>query len=118
VSGPLNIPLNKAADLDFGATVGIEEQADLVFSNYPTGRYYITARSPAQIAVTSQPATSPDQCASQQLRTESIFLDQLHVGSTLCVRTKQGRMSAVTVTGMPGSNASTAIFAFHYTTWK
>jgi hypothetical protein len=113
----MTIPFAKGADLDAGMQRDFtDSRADILFFGYTDG-YAVAPRSPAQIAVASSPATSPDQCAIQQLRTDYILLNQLHIHSALCVKTKSNRYSAITLTGISGLNTRAAAITIHYTTW-
>lgn len=118
-SGSLAIRLGKYFDLDDGVVLDVSDSRAEIFFGDGYGHYFISPTKPGvQMAVTSSAATSPDQCASEQLRTAEINFSELHVGSTLCVRTDQNRLSAITVTGVPGSNAATATFTISFTTWE
>jgi hypothetical protein len=111
----VSVPVGKYYDLDGGAVVVAGDSRADVFFGDGYGVYFVTPRPGVQVAETTTVITSPDQCLTKELRTTEI---NLRANLSFCVKTNQGRVSAVAVTYLPASGAVSPSIGIKFTTWE
>lgn len=93
-----NVTLRRYIDLDDGSTFSqaVENSGeDLELVKESASTYRIVPTANAQIATVEGRRPSYAQCAAAKRSGRSILVSELHEGTYLCVRTDQGRNSAV-----------------------
>ncbi len=111
--GTLSIDQAFSADLDRG-TVGTGDDYDIWFQA-ETDRF-VTPLDGVTAAVVGTATPGRDGCAALTLLDDRINIDALVLGTYLCVRTNEGRLSEVRVTGLPGP--SPGILVIQFTTYS
>lgn len=110
----LEVPQTYTFDLDAG-TVGAAG-ADLWFRAETATALFIEPRSGAQIAVGDRSNRGRDGCASAAYSTDRVPLNQIPVGSYVCVRTNEGRISQFRMNAISATSPRTLTIG--YTTWR
>ena len=109
--GSLSIAEASTADLDRG-TVGIGDGDDIWFERETDTNRFITPLDGVTAIIVGTTAPGRAGCATQTLLDDRIDIDALTLGTYLCVRTNQGRVSQVRVTGLPGPSPGTLVVEF------
>lgn len=102
-------------DLDSGA-VGQGATADLWFHAVTNTELYIEPRNGAEMAVGDRSNRNYAGCASASFSADRAALGALPVGSYVCVRTNEGRISQFRVNAI--SPESPRTLSLGYTTWE
>ncbi len=113
-SGTLNIPQTFLADLDQGV-IGDEVGADIWFQGVTATTRYVTPWSGVLIAKMGTSPVGKSGCAAAALSSARIDINNLPVGTYVCVRTNQGRYSQFRVDAAVGPSPGTLVIGF--TTW-
>ncbi len=113
-TGPLNISQTWTADLDRGL-VGDNAAADIWFEAETATLLFITPRNGARISVSGRRNRGRDGCAGAHFSANRFSLSDLPVGTYVCVRTNEGRISEFRVNGLSGGSPKT--LSIGYTTW-
>lgn len=114
-TGPLEIPQTWTADLDEGV-VGAGSDADIWFEAVTATERYVTPQNGASVAVVGISSVGRDGCAAAPLSTARIDIDDLPVGTYVCVQTNLGRYSQFRVNAPMGPSPGTLVLG--YTTWE
>jgi Ig-like domain-containing protein/Big-like domain-containing protein len=113
-TGPLNIVQTFTADLDEGDYPG-GANADIWFEAVTATERYVTPRNGATIVKYGSSAPTVYSCAAAALSGSRINVNDLPVGTYVCVKTNQGRYSEFRVNSGPGPSPGTLGIGF--TTW-
>lgn len=113
-TGGLAIPQTYLADLDRG-TVG-SSGADLWFQAQTATRLFVTPQNGAKIAVGNRSNRGFAGCSRAAFSGRPVALNQIPVGSYICVRTNEGRISQFRVNEVSGGSLKT--LRLGYTTWR
>ena len=110
----LDIPQTYLADLDHGAVTS--NGADLWFQAETADLLYLVPRNGAKIGVGNRSNRGYDGCRSARMTTNRVSLSDLPVGSYVCMRASEGRVSQFRVNGLSGGSPKT--LSIGYTTWR
>ncbi|MEE9434999.1 MAG: hypothetical protein V3V15_12250 [Sphingorhabdus sp.] len=113
-TGPLNIRQTFLADLDSGRIT--QNGADIWFQAETRYRLFVTPRNGAKIAVGNRSNRGFAGCSRAHFHSGKVALSSIPVGSYVCVKTNQGRISQFRVNGL--SSGSPKTLSIGYTTWK
>lgn len=105
-AGSLTIPQTYLADLDRGVVIG-DSGADIWFQAQTATRRFLTPKNGATLNVSSRPSPGYYGCTTTAQSRESIDFDRLPTGSYVCLKTNQGHVSEVEITGAPGPSPGT-----------
>lgn len=109
----LNVPQTYQFDLDRGAVQ--PNGADLWFQAETANRLYLAPRNGALINVGDRSNRGRNGCSGGQFSSSRVPLSDLPVGSYICMRTDEGRVSQFRINGIsPGSPKTLRI---GFTTW-
>ncbi|MGH7673781.1 MAG: toll/interleukin-1 receptor domain-containing protein [Gemmatimonadales bacterium] len=111
-TGALTIPRSRTADLDEGV-VGGGADADIGFEAVTRSERYVVPINGAAIAKAGSRSVERDGCASTALLASRIPMDDLPVGTYVCVRTNRGRYSEFRINCCPSPD----LLQIGYTTW-
>jgi len=109
-TGPINLQQTFAADLDSG-NVG-SPGADIWYQAETAIQKFITPRNGAKLALGNKSNRGYAGCAAESFSTNRISIWQMPVGSYVCVKTNQGRISQFRLNGYAGTTMKLG-----YTTW-
>ena len=113
-SGRLDIPQTYMFDLDRGAVT--QAGADFWFQAETRTLLYLVPRNGARIGVGNRSNRGAAGCAAARMTTERVSLSDLPVGSYVCARTNEGRISQFRINAIsPGSPKTLSI---GFTTWR
>ncbi len=112
-SGTLSIPQTFLADLDQGAITSAG--ADIWFEAVTATARFVTPTSGVVIAKMGTSPVGKSGCAAAALSSARIDINNLPVGTYVCVRTNQGRYSQFRVDAAVGPSPGTLVIGF--TTW-
>ncbi|PZO54514.1 MAG: hypothetical protein DCF16_04860 [Alphaproteobacteria bacterium] len=110
----LEVPQTWSFDLDAG-NVGADG-ADLWFRAETNTALFIEPRNGAQIALGDRSNRGRDGCAAASFSTTRVPLASIPVGSYVCVRTNEGRISQFRMNAISASSPRT--LSIGYTTWR
>jgi len=113
-TGPLSVPQSYTFDLDNG-TVGAVG-ADIWFHAVTNTELYLEPRSGAQMAVGDRTNRGFAGCSSESFSANRVALGAVPVGSYVCVRTNEGRISQFRMNAI--SSGSPKTLTLGYTTWR
>lgn len=113
-SGTLRIRQTFLADLDEGQE--IQAGADVWFEADTATSRFITPRNGATIAKMGTGAPGKNGCAGANLSTTRVDLNQLPVGTYVCVKTNQNRFAQFRIDAGPGPSPGTLTIS--WTTWE
>src|SRR3972149_6876934 len=106
-TGSMSIPQTYAFDLNNGA-VGSSPGADLWFEADTATLLYLTPRNGARLWVGERNNRGKDGCAAgTHYTTSRVSLADLPVGSYVCVRTSEGKVSQFRVNSLSGASPKT-----------
>jgi hypothetical protein len=109
----LSVPQTYVFDLDAG-TVGA--QGDIWFQAVTSDELYLTPRGGAQLAVGDRSNRNYEGCVTAAYSPNRVALSAVPVGSYVCVRTSDGRISQFRMNSItPGSPKTLSI---GFTTWN
>lgn len=114
-TGPLEIKQTWTADLDRGS-VGAGAASDIWFQAETADLLYITPRNGAQLGVGNRSNRNYAGCAAARFSNARVSLRDVPVGSYVCVRTNEGRISQFRVNAI--SAGSPKVLSIGYTTWQ
>lgn len=109
-TGPISLQQTFAVDLDTGGTGA--SGADIWYQAVNAGEKYLTPRNGAQLALGDRSNRGRDGCAVASFSGNRIALWEMPVGSYVCARTDQGRISQFRLNGYTGTTMELG-----YTTW-
>lgn len=112
-TGPLSVPQTYVFDLDTGAVGG---QGDIWFEAVTHAELYLTPRGGARMAVGDRSNRGYAGCSSASYSTARVALSAVPVGSYVCVRTNEGRISQFRVNAISAGSPKTLTLG--YTTWE
>ncbi len=115
-TGSLDIPQTFSADLDEGMVTS-GSTSDIWFEAVTATQRYITPRNGAKISNVGTSSVGYAGCVSASLSTSRININDLPVGSYVCVRTSAGRYSQFRVNA-PAVGPSPGTLHIGFTTWK
>lgn len=113
-TGTLHIPQTWAADIDRGA-VG-QDGADIWFQAETASLLYLVPRNGAKIGVGARSARGFEGCRSARMSNARVSLRDIPVGSYVCMRTSEGRISQFRVNAVTGGSPKK--LSIGYTTWR
>lgn len=111
----LEIRQTWTADLDHGA-VGNSAAADIWFQAETADLLYISPRNGARLGVGDRSNRGYAGCSSARFTRNRVSLRDIPVGSYVCVRTNEGRISQFRVNDISGGSPKT--LKIGYTTWQ
>jgi hypothetical protein len=112
-TGPLEVPQTYVFDLDAGTVGG---SGDIWFHAVTNTELYLEPRGGAQMAVGDRSNRGFAGCSSASYSTARVPLGDIPVGSYVCVRTDEGRISQFRMNAIsPGSPKTLSL---GYTTWR
>ncbi len=114
-TGPLSIQQTYLADLDEGKITS-GTTADIWFEAVTATQRYVTPVNGARIAKAGMTSIGRNGCAAAPLSSTRININDLPIGSYVCVRTNQGRYSQFRVNAAVGPSPGTLVIG--YTTWQ
>lgn len=113
-TGRLDIPQTYMFDLDRGAVT--QAGADFWFQAETASLLYMVPRNGARIGVGDRSNRGAAGCAGARFTTDRVSLRDIPVGSYVCARTNEGRISQFRVNGLSGGSPKTLSIGF--TTWQ
>lgn len=114
-TGPLEIPQTWTADLDRGS-VGRGAGVDIWFQAETAELLYLAPRNGAKLGVGNRRNRGFDGCRAARFTADRVSLRDMPVGSYICVRTNEGRISQFRVNAVSGGSPKT--LKLGYTTWQ
>ena len=113
-TGPLSVPQTYRFDLDRGnvTTTG----ADIWFQAETRDLLYLAPRNGARIGVGNRSNRGLAGCSTARMSGNRVSLRDIPVGSYVCVKTNEGRISQFRVNGL--SSGSPKTLSLGYTTWQ
>ncbi len=114
-TGPINIRQTYLADLDSG-----KEQssgADIWFEAETKDLLYVVPRNNARLGVGDRSNRGYAGCSRARYNTSRVSLKDIPVGSYVCVRTSEGRVSQFRVNAVTGGSGPKTL-RIGYTTWR
>jgi hypothetical protein len=114
-TGPVSLPQTYLVNLDNG-NVTSGPQADLWFQAETATRLFLAPQNGAMIAVGDRSNRGFAGCSRAAFSSARVPLAAVPVGSYVCVRTNQGRISQFRVNGISGGPVKT--LQLGYTTWR
>lgn len=114
-TGPLDVRQTWTADLDRGA-VGDNAAADIWFQAQTADLLYLTPRNGAKLGVGDRRNRGFAGCSGARFTADRVSLRDIPVGSYICARTNEGRISQFRVNGVSGGSPKT--LSLGYTTWR
>jgi len=109
-TGPIDLQQTYTANLDNGTVGGAG--TDIWYQAVTAVEKYITPEGGAAIAVGDGSNRGYEGCAAESFSTDSVPLADIPVGTYVCVKTNQGRISQFRVNGFMGTTMKLG-----YTTW-
>ena len=101
---------------DFDRNASSNDQADIWFQAETADLLYFVPRNGAKIAVGNRSNRGYDGCAAASFTPERVSLSDMPVGSYICMKTNEGRVSQFRVNDVtPGSPKTVTL---GYTTWE
>lgn len=113
-TGGLDIPQTYMFDLDRGGVT--QAGADFWFQAETASLLYLVPRNGARIGVGNRSNRGAAGCAAARFTTDRVSLRDIPVGSYVCVKTNEGRISQFRVNGISGGSPKTLSIGF--TTWQ
>lgn len=114
-TGPLEIPQTWTADLDRGV-IGDNASADIWFQAETADLLYLVPRNGAQLGVGNRANRGLAGCSSARFNANRVSIRDIPVGSYVCARTNEGRISQFRVNALSGGSPKT--LSLGYTTWQ
>lgn len=112
-TGPLSVPQTYVFDLDAGTVGG---DGDIWFHAVTNTQLYLEPRGGAQMAVGDRTNRGFAGCSAETFSTARVALSAVPVGSYVCVRTNEGRISQFRVNAISAGSPKTLTLG--YTTWR
>jgi hypothetical protein len=112
-TGPLSVPQTYVFDLDAG---GVGGEGDIWFHAVTNTQLYLEPRDGAQMAVGDRSNRGFAGCSAASFSTARVALSAVPVGSYVCVRTNEGRISQFRVNAVCSGSPKT--LSLGYTTWR
>jgi hypothetical protein len=113
-TGPIELGQTYAADLDTGGVGG--DGTDIWFQAETSDLLYISPQNRAELSVGDRSSRGYGGCATARYSRERVSLRDIPVGSYVCVKTDQGRISQFRVNAI--STGSPKVISLGYTTWR
>lgn len=113
-TGPLVIPQTWLADLDEGHVDSTG--ADIWIEAETASLLYVTPRNGAKIAVGDRSNRGFDGCSAASFSSARVSLADIPVGSYVCAKTNEGRISQFRVNAISGISPKN--LSLGYTTWQ
>lgn len=114
--GKLTIQQTYLADLDDGKVSGPRSKYDIWFEAKTKTKRFITPYNSAKIALGGNPPIRKEDCANRPMSANPIPIEKAPVGSYVCVKTNEGRISVFRVNKKVG--ASPGVLEIGFTTWE
>ncbi|HYD89783.1 MAG TPA: hypothetical protein VEA80_20045 [Vitreimonas sp.] len=112
-TGPLSVPQTYVFDLDAGSVGG---EGDIWFQAVTASQLFLTPRGGAQMAVGDGSNRGLAGCSAASFSATRVALSEIPVGSYVCVRTSEGRISQFRMNAI--SSGSPKTLTLGYTTWQ
>ena len=113
-TGGLDIPQTYQFDLDRGAVT--RTGADFWFQAETASLLYLVPQGGARIGVGDRSNRGAAGCAAARMTTERVSLRDIPVGSYICARTNEGRISQFRINAVSAGSPKTLSIGF--TTWR
>lgn len=113
-TGPLDIPQTWTADLDRGS-VGNGAGVDIWFQAETADLLYVAPRNGATLGVGDRRNRGFEGCRGARFTSDRVSLRDIPVGSYICAKTNEGRISQFRVNAVSGGSPKT--LKLGYTTW-
>ncbi len=113
-TGKLDVPQTYTFDLDRGQLTG--DHVDLKFEAETRDLLYLTPRNGAQLSVGDRSNRGYAGCSAARYSGNRVSLRDVPVGSYICVRTDQGRISQFRLNAIKPGRVKT--LSIGYTTWS
>ncbi|WP_339133713.1 MAG: hypothetical protein WGN25_13490 [Candidatus Electrothrix sp. GW3-4] len=114
-TGQLDVQQTYTFDLDRGR-ISDGNNIDIWFQAETRDRLYLVPRNGARIAVGDRSNRGYAGCSRARFSNDRVSLRDIPVGSYVCARTNEGRISQFRVNNI--SNGRSKILSLGYTTWK
>lgn len=114
-TGTLDVPQTYLFDLDQGRVT--DAGADLWFQAETRIRKFLTPRNGAQASISGPRNRGYRDCSRADFSSRSISLGELPVGTYVCVRTNEGRISEFRLNALVPSGELTTL-RIGFTTWR
>lgn len=111
-TGPIALPQTFSANLDNG-NIGSGGQADIWYQAENAVSKFITPRNGARLSVSGSSNRGFAGCSTATFSSNRVSIWTLPVGTYVCVRTNQGRISEFRLNGYTGTTMNLG-----YTTWQ
>jgi hypothetical protein len=116
VTRALTVPQTYTMDFDAGAVGGPAGNVDLWFQAETATALFLTPRNGAQIWVGDRSNRNYEGCSTGAYTTSRVSLSAVPVGSYVCMRTNQGRISQFRMNAI--SSGSPRTLSIGFTTWN
>lgn len=113
-TGQIDIPQTFVADLDRG--IRTQAGADIWFQAVSRDLLYLVPRNGARIGISGRRNRGYEGCRSARMAPDRISLRDVPVGTYVCVKTNEGRISEFRVNSVSGGSPKTLTIG--YTTWE
>ena len=114
-TGQFDVPQTYTFDLDRGR-VGNSDDIDFWFQAETRDLLYLVPRNGARISVGDRSNRGYAQCSTARYSSSRVSLSDIPVGSYVCVRTNEGRISQFRVNQVSSGTPKT--LSIGYTTWQ
>lgn len=115
-TGPIELRQTWLADFDSGREVNNVPSADIWFQAETERRLFLVPRNGAEMAVGDRSNRGRNGCRDEVYSAERVSLWTLPVGSYVCMRTNEGRISQFRINGLTPDSPRT--LSLGYTTWR
>ncbi len=115
-TGRIEVPQTYTFDLDHGRVGSAGGGVDLWFEAETRDLLYLTPRGGARISVGNRSNRGYAGCSAARFSPQRVSLRDVPVGSYVCVRTGEGRISQIKLHAVSGGSPKT--LAIGYMTWK
>ncbi len=113
-TGPIDVPQTYQFDLDRGAVT--RDGADFWFQAETASLLYLVPSNGARIGVGDRSNRGAAGCAGARMTGDRVSISDLPVGSYVCARTNEGRITQFRVNAISAGSPKT--LSIGYTTWQ
>lgn len=112
----LAVPQTFTFDIDQGSVGGNSANTDFWFQAETATRLYLVPRNGAKIGIGDGSNRGYEGCRTERMTSSRVSLHDIPVGTYVCARTSEGRISQFRVNGL--SSGSPRTLNLGYTTWR
>lgn len=110
-TGPIELPQTWTANLDNGAVGG--GGADIWYEAVTATEKYLVPKSPARLALGDGSNRGYEGCVGEAFSSDRVPLEDLPVGTYVCAKTDQGRISQFRINGFNGTTMKLGYTTFN-----